>query len=878
MNNKMTIGFIDTLGLRYTGDTVYKQGLGGSESAVIYLGEELAALGFIVTVYNHCEKEGEYKGVTYRDLSHIRDNDQVFDILISSRSILPLVPQQFGKEVWDEYNVDIGIFETISPQAKFKAVWMHDTFLEGEEYLEPLLVNDQIQEVFLLSDWHSHYVSQANHWNTRKRDYASLKRHIFQTRNGMRPYMKPPNIGDKDRNLFVYNSSVTKGMVALVREIWPEIKKELPEAKLTVIGGYYKGAGKDGDMDEQERLYHNLKETFDGKNGVTFTGIITQEEIAKILSRATFMVYPPAFPETFGISTLEALYYNVVPITSRFGALEQTAIEGMSYLMDYAVLERDSQQRSRFVELVKMAYNNPYLTQQKQYKCNEIREWVTWDKVALQWKAHFCRVFDRMMGREEIERARMVSSAVNRIFRTRHVNLEDQIEFFPNKEEKRLVIISPVRNAAGYIGKCIDSVAMQLYDNYVHYIVDDVSTDGTVQAAEEHLKAIPTYLRHKFKMVKNSERVGALANQVAIIDQYCKEDDIIVLLDGDDWLYNSPDIFTFINCLYPDSQMSYGSCWSLADKIPLIAQDYPDDVKNRGTYREHQFPWGIPYTHLRTFSYELFQDINKTKLLDETGNYYKAGGDGALMYELLEAAEPKRITAVKRLLVTYNDINPLNDYKVNPEEQNRNQKQIAKGHSPTNILIAIPTAKYIESETFKSIFNLEIPDGVVASMECFYGYNIAQVRNLIADFAIRNQYDYVLWVDSDVVLPRDALAKMLTHRQHYVSGVYIQRKQGVSIPEVYMHYGEGMVNMSPDAIPESGLMVVAATGFGCVLTTRKILEDVGYPQFEYTNALDHKNTVSEDVDFCVKAARSGYDITLDPSIRCKHIGEYAYDL
>jgi hypothetical protein len=96
MNIGLSICFIDTLGLVYTGDTVYKRGLGGSESAVIYLGEELTKLGFKVTVYNHCEKEGVYAGVEYIDLDKIREEKRNFDIVISSRSVLPLSPQQFG--------------------------------------------------------------------------------------------------------------------------------------------------------------------------------------------------------------------------------------------------------------------------------------------------------------------------------------------------------------------------------------------------------------------------------------------------------------------------------------------------------------------------------------------------------------------------------------------------------------------------------------------------------------------------------------------------------------------------------------------------------------------------------------------------------------
>ena len=53
-------------------------------------------------------------------------------------------------------------------------------------------------------------------------------------------------------------------------------------------------------------------------------------------------------------------------------------------------------------------------------------------------------------------------------------------------------------------------------------------------------------------------------------------------------------------------EFTYGSCWSMADNIPLIAQDYPTTVKDNKSYRSHHFNWIIPYTHLRSFKSSLF--------------------------------------------------------------------------------------------------------------------------------------------------------------------------------------------------------------------------------------------------------------------------------
>lgn len=1088
--NNLSICFIDTLGLLYTGDTVYKRGLGGSESAIVYMGEELSDLGIHVTVYNKCEVEGIYHGVEYLHLNTIREEKRAFDILISSRSILPLAPQRLGPSIWEKFHKDIGPFDDIVANAKKKIVWMHDTFLEGEEYLEPFILDGFVDEVFLLSDWHSHYVAQANHWNTPKRDYAVLKQHIYQTRNGMRPYLGYVDISQKDPNLFVYNSSITKGMIPLVTEIWPRVIQEIPQAKLIVIGGYYRNAGKNDGADESEIKFFQMKEEHDGKNNVHFTGVIPQSEIATILARATYLIYPPDFPETFGISTLEALNYCVVPITAKFGALEQTAVDDMSFLMNYNI-KHDGEQQNRFIQLVKRAYNDKYLLEQKQNKCREVKPWIGWDTVALQWKAHFYRLFDMMMDRQEIERVRLISSNINRIFKVRHLNNEEQFEFFPHHDELPIVIVSPVYNAAAYIENCIRSVAMQIYDNYQHYIIDDMSTDDTAAIAEKCIAELPENIRGNFYVIRNTTKSNAVGNQIKILQDNFSADTIFALLDGDDWLYNDPDVFNFLNELYHnDTDISYGSCFSIADKIPLIAQEYPAEIRRANKYREHKFRWGIPYTHLRTFTKELFDKIDVKQLRDANGNFFGPGGDGALLYTLLEAANWEKVKCVQRLLVNYNDLNPLNDYKINGKEQNMNRDVIAnnkvsteeltylyqgvrdknpealrrykqviterddahwidpidatcikprvqwldgklaelqlskdsnildigswtgtianhiyelgyhnidcldisqevvkigketfphlnwhqgdieqissfekqydvilifevlehlanplavleklntflapngkiiftvpredwvfRGHSRehismitkenlaafnavfteleipehawyigyipkkdsnkiTNILIGIPTAKYIECDTFKSIFNLVVPPQVKLHFQNFYGYNIAQIRNLMADYTIRNNFDYMLWVDSDIVLPSDTLLKLLSPQKDIVSGVYIQRKPEKKIPEIYLWNSTGgMSNATVEDMQAPRLLEVAGCGFGCVLTSRKVLQDIGYPQFHYHDALDHKDTVSEDVDFCIKAKNKGYKIYVDTSIKCNHIGSTVF--
>lgn len=183
------------------------------------------------------------------------------------------------------------------------------------------------------------------------------------------------------------------------------------------------------------------------------------------------------------------------------------------------------------------------------------------------------------------------------------------------------------------------------------------------------------------------------------------------------------------------------------------------------------------------------------------------------------------------------------------------------------ILIAIPTARYIEAETFKSIYDLEIPEGYETTFQTFYGYRVDQVRNLIADWVVRG-YNYLFAVDHDVTFAPDTLKKMLSHNVDVVSGIYRQR-----VPEQHIEiYDLDQRRLKIEEVYGKPLVRIGGCGFGCVLVKREVFIKVGYPQFEYHPALDHNNTISEDNDFCRKVTNAGFSIWCDPSILCGHIG------
>jgi FkbM family methyltransferase len=904
-DRKVKVAFIDIVGMTYDGSTLEKKGLGGSESAVILNSRELVKLGLDVTVYNACDEDdsvpGVYDGVTYKPLNQIGLDGEEFDVVISSRVVTPFIPEYFyNYPQTTNRKIDYQRFEKIRAKAKLKVFWMHDTFCWGDDILENLVTSGSIDEIWALSDFHTNYVMNCSH--PMLRNYEVLRNHVWTTRNGIVKYFEHVDLNSKDLNMFIFNANMSKGLDPLLNLVWPKLKQRIPSARLTVIGGHYKLGAAFAHNDEESE-FMKLVGPHLNDSTITFTGIISQREVAELSAKAGFFIYPTAFPETYGISTLEALYANTPVLTCRFGALEETASPS-GYMIDYSATPNSlypnvnaELQSVKFVNMVEAAYNNRVELLRRMKSLDLIKDIAGWDTVALEWKQHIYNKLGRYLSRGESRRAQYTKSLYHELFGRR---ISTQEEWLAPKlySEKPIAIISPFYNAANYIETCIASVASQDYTNYKHWLIDDFSTDNGFERAQKYIEQLPQNLKSRFVLIRRESNLGAVYNHVSTIKEYLSDDTVVMLLDGDDSLVNRPDVLTYYNHIHNDYDFTYGSCWSMVDSIPLISQPYPPEIKASKNYKAYKFNWNMPYTHLRTMKVRLLKHEPDSTFQDQQGQWFKAGGDNATFYAALNNCDPNRVYVVSDIMYNYNDINPLNDYKVNRQEQdkaiqmiigqtqaekNSNNKSIVPQVEATNnlqkkrILIAIPTNRNIEAQTFKSIYDLFIPDGYEVDFQYFWGYQVDQVRNLIAHWVIHNHYDYLFAVDSDISFSPDTLLKLLSHDKDIVSGIYIQRIPGTHTIEIMRknQYG-GLSHVNFADINGKGLVPIDGCGFGCVLIKADVFKAIPYPHFLYHSAIDHSNTLSEDVHFCNQARDRGFTLWADASVICDHIGSWTF--
>ena len=188
------------------------------------------------------------------------------------------------------------------------------------------------------------------------------------------------------------------------------------------------------------------------------------------------------------------------------------------------------------------------------------------------------------------------------------------------------------------------------------------------------------------------------------------------------------------------------------------------------------------------------------------------------------------------------------------------------------VLIGVPTYETICPETFKSIYGLTWAPGVTCQFDFVKGYGVAKARNDLAKAAIDNKFDYILMVDSDIILPSNALVSMLAGHLDICLGIYPRKNTQEGLAELFKLGPKDFVDRYTfdelDQMPKSKFEVKGG-GYGCVLIRTDIIPTFEYPWFRYIEYKDG-TLLSEDNWFSDQAAQLGYKIYADNNVRCGH--------
>ncbi len=189
------------------------------------------------------------------------------------------------------------------------------------------------------------------------------------------------------------------------------------------------------------------------------------------------------------------------------------------------------------------------------------------------------------------------------------------------------------------------------------------------------------------------------------------------------------------------------------------------------------------------------------------------------------------------------------------------------------ILIGVISTDYIRAKTTATLYSLAkmYP---MADLMIRQGCYLHKNRQDIAEHAVKNGYDYIFFVDSDMCFSAEVLKRLIEDDKEIVGAHYNQRHFPL-VSTLKVDDGNGKLVAKTEAIPHA-LFKVHALGTGCMLIKVSALDKIPQPWFWYGDIDNPESYTGEDIHFCRQAKLVGIDSWCDGNLEVNHIGEYLY--
>lgn len=193
--------------------------------------------------------------------------------------------------------------------------------------------------------------------------------------------------------------------------------------------------------------------------------------------------------------------------------------------------------------------------------------------------------------------------------------------------------------------------------------------------------------------------------------------------------------------------------------------------------------------------------------------------------------------------------------------------------------------KELSYPNFKVLFADETPTEEYADYLREHGYaviknypkskdkigRIIENRNALIKKFIEDDAAFLLFLDSDVIPPKDIIERLAQHNTDITAGVYaanqlINNKQKIApVLRGLTEYKEYSKVIELEEIKGEKFFEIFGCGFGCCLIKRAVLEKVSLRYNLHLNS-------SEDFIFCYDArTKHGFKTFVDTSVKCTHM-------
>ena len=118
-------------------------------------------------------------------------------------------------------------------------------------------------------------------------------------------------------------------------------------------------------------------------------------------------------------------------------------------------------------------------------------------------------------------------------------------------------VIVPIYNVAQYVGRCLDSILAQEFEDFEAILVDDGSTDGSAQICDAYAEK-----DGRFRVIHKKNGGLVSARNAGLL---AARGDYVCYVDGDDW--TKPEMLRFVHERLQDSPIPLDMVMFAADEI-----------------------------------------------------------------------------------------------------------------------------------------------------------------------------------------------------------------------------------------------------------------------------------------------------------------------
>lgn len=203
-----------------------------------------------------------------------------------------------------------------------------------------------------------------------------------------------------------------------------------------------------------------------------------------------------------------------------------------------------------------------------------------------------------------------------------------------------------------YIAKCLASILSQRFTDWQAFVTVDPCDDRTFDEAMTASRGDA-----RIRIYRNHQRLFSMVNLIRAVERSAAgPEDVIAVLDGDDW-FASSDSLRIIDETYRRT-----SCWMTYGSWVPDRPDLPADMTGMWpAYPEGTTDFRTPVwlgTAVRTWKRWLWNLIDDRDFRDGAGRYFRVTEDQAAMMPMLEMSGTARARHISEVLMVYNRSSP----------------------------------------------------------------------------------------------------------------------------------------------------------------------------------------------------------------------------